>query len=141
MRPGLSTIQAAEHSIDFDAGPDGMMVARINQHAGHKWRPDGALPNHVYRQLLPMLTPVTRAIDPCGFRAGEENAGIDWVYAQRPDCRQRVLRSDLLPLRPAILADEQAGISSGENRVRLCRMGDQRLDSTVEWERCAMTKP
>src|SRR4029077_21275777 len=45
------------------------------------------------------------------------------------------------PPRPDVAAAEKAGISTGENGMRLSGMGDQRLDAAIERKRGAMPRP
>ena len=91
--------------------------------------------------LLPALSAIARAIDagrPCPRK---ENLGVDGVDRQRPDGRHVPLRAEPLPLCSAIMADEQARIPAGKNRLRLCRMHGQRLDATIQRKRGAMAHP
>src|SRR5262249_31638416 len=90
---------------------------------------------------LPLQSTIPRAIHPRWPRAGKENTGINGVDGQRPDRRHSALCADPFPLRPAIVAYEQACIPTCQNGMRLRRMGDQRLYAAIEWKRGAMPYP
>jgi hypothetical protein len=141
MRPGVSPVAAAKDSVDFHSGPDHTMIVGVDDKTGHEGLADRTFPSRVDCQLLPVLSEISRAIDPSRARAGKENIGIDRVDGQRPDCRQNSIRVDALPLRPAIAAHEQACIATCENGMRLRGMGGQRLYTAVERKRSAMPRP
>src|SRR3954452_5566311 len=109
MRPIVPAVQAAEHAIDLDSGPDDTMILRINQDAGDEGSANRTFAGDVYRKFLPVPPTVARAIDPGGARAGKQYIGFHRIDGQRPDCRQRTIGADPLPLRPTGAADEQAG--------------------------------
>src|SRR6516162_2588569 len=117
------------------------MIVGVDVDAGHKGYADRALPGDVDRQLLPLPSPVSRAIDRRRARAGKEDIGIDPVDGQRPDRWQSAIGADTLPPRPSIVAHEQARIATCENGMRLCRMSDKRLYAAIERKRGAMPCP
>src|SRR5262249_27127344 len=92
-------------------------------------------------QFLPVPAAVARAIDPGRARAGKEKFGIDRVDGERPDRRQGPIGADALPPGASIVAHKQARIAACQYGMRLCGMGDQRLDAAIERERGAMPCP
>ena len=124
VRPRVPTVEAAEDAVNFDPRPDNAMIVGVHDDAGHKGCANGALPGEVYTQFLPVLSPISRAIDRSRARAGKENIGIDRVDGQRPDRWQSPIGADALPPRPSIAAHEQARIATCENGMRLFGMGD-----------------
>src|SRR5262249_21037378 len=94
-----------------------------------------------YLERFPVEAAIPRAIDTRRSRAGEDDAGIDWIDRQRPDRRQVSLRAHALPRRATSPADEQPCVPAGADGARLCWMHDQCLHSAVERKRRSMTYP
>src|SRR5580704_13306192 len=141
VRPSVPTVEAAKDAVNFYPCPDNTMIAGVDDDAGDEGGANGALAGEVYSQFLPLLSPISRAIERSRARAGKENIGIDRVDGQRPNRRQSPIGADALPPRPAIVAHEQARIATRENGMRLIGMGDQRLYAAIERERGAMPCP
>lgn len=141
VRPGVSAIHAAEHAVDFYRSPDDTMIVGIDHDAGHEGDADRALLSDVHRQFLPLPAAVSRPPDACGPGAGKQHPWIGRIDGQRPDRRQRTGGAEPFPACARIVADEQAGIATRENGLRLGGMGDQRLNAAVERERGAMPGP
>src|SRR5271155_4689566 len=141
VRPSVPTVEAAEDAVNFNPCPDNPMIVGVHDDAGDEGSANRALAGEVYSQFLPVQSPISRAIDPGGTRTGEENIRIDRVDGQRPDRWQSPIGADALPPRPSIVAHEQARIATCDNGMRVCGMGDQRLDAAIERERGAMPYP
>jgi beta-lactamase family protein len=117
------------------------MIIRVDHNAGHKGCADRAFRGDGYGQFLPLRTAVSGAVNRSGSRTGKEYLGVNRIDGQRPDRWHRPAGADALPACPAILAREQARITTRENGLRLSWVGDQRLYAAVERKRRAMARP
>src|SRR4051794_38563261 len=114
MRPSVPTVQAAEDAVNFHPCPDNARIVGVHNNAGHEGRANGALPGEVDSQFLPLLSPISRTIDPGRTGAGKEDIRLDRIDGQRPDRWQSPIGADALPPRPSIMAHEQARIATCE---------------------------
>ena len=79
MCPGVSTIHAAEHAVDFHTRPDNTMIVRVHGQGRHEWCADRALLGDVHGQFLPSLSSIQGAINSSRTGPSEKNVWINRI--------------------------------------------------------------
>ena len=123
VRPGVATVQAAEDTVDFYAGPDNAMIVRSTMTLvtkgvpiEHSWAMSTANFSH-------SQSTIPRAIDPRRARAGKENTGSTGRWPVTRSSAHRPARQ-CAPTAPRHRGSRTAVSSTCENGLCLRRMSD-----------------
>src|SRR5215469_13650011 len=109
--PRLPAVLAVPHAVYFEAGPDVLVVDRVDHQGGHPGDAHvGALLGYLHRQLLPVLAAIRGAEQRCRSGARKDNVGVDRIDGEGPDGDLVHWRVEPLPMLAAVLATVHAGV-------------------------------
>src|SRR5208282_6118746 len=119
MFPGLAVIATAIDPVDFDTHPYRALVTRIDQDIGNFWRASQASLGHRYRQSMPALAAIVRAVDPGLLGAREHRVRIGGMEGRRPDLLAFHRRVDPVPGRTVVFASIKSRLGTSEQVMRI----------------------
>src|SRR6516165_4178592 len=109
--PRLAAVLAVPHAVYFEAGPDVLVVDRVDHQGGHSRDAHiGALLGYFHRQLVPMLAAIRGAEQRCRSGARKDNVGVDRINGEGPDGDLVHGRVQPLPMLAAVLAAVHAAV-------------------------------
>src|SRR5262245_42350192 len=121
--PRIATVLAVPDAVHFEAGPDVLMVYRIDQQGSHPGNAHvGALLGHCHGQLIPMLAAILGTEQRCRPGAREDDVGVDRVDGEGPDGELIHGRVQPLPVLAFILTTVHAAVRATVQNTRISGM-------------------
>src|SRR5262245_35893725 len=122
-RPAIAAVPAHPDAVDFDSGPDKLVIHGIHHESSHTRRRNvDALRRKIRWEPLPVLTAVPRAKKRRRRGSGKHRAWIHRIDGDAPDFVDIQWGIDMLEVNAAILAAIDAVIGAGINHARILRM-------------------
>src|SRR5579875_3367517 len=126
--PTVATVAAAEDTVDFDAGPDVVRIARVGHNVGDLGWAGEAFFDDIDPQLFPTPAAVPGTVDAGRFGAGENYLRIGGMPRHRPDLPALHRRRHQLPRHAVVFAAIQAHFGAGQNMMGVVRRYGQRAN-------------